>query len=192
MINPFKRKAIEKESNVALTPEDEDIRPPQNPIKVAFLVWNLLSITLYSCYTLFITYKLAEKTFLSKIIIYLLAVYAVTFVLLILINLGNNKRLKRNLKNYKSATKFFKYAIQILNFTLSIITAISAFITTGTTDISAIAFAVLSIIVTFFMILFEVAKIIVRKNIPLIKQNFLDLRDKTSRRGPKPNRKTDN
>lgn len=192
MINPFKRKAIEKESNVALTPEDENIRPPQTPIKVAFLVWNLLSIALYSCYTLFVTYKLAEKTFLSKIIIYLLAVYAVTFVLLILINLGNNKKLKRNLKNYKSATKFFKYAIQILNFTLSIITAISAFITTGTTDISAIAFAVLSIIVTFFMILFEVAKIIVRRNIPLIKQNFLDLRDKNSRRGPKPNRKTDN
>lgn len=192
MINPFKRKAIEKESNVALTPEDESIRPPQTPIKVAFFVWNLLSITLYSCYTLFITYKLAEKTFLSKIIIYLLAVYAVTFVLLILINLGNNKKLKHNLKNYKSATKFFKYAIQILNFTLSIITAISAFITTGTTDISAIAFAVLSIIVTFFMILFEVAKIIVRKNIPLIKQNFLDLRDKTSRHNPKPNRKTDN
>ena len=38
----------------------------------------------------------------------------------------------------------------------------------------------------------EVAKIIVRRNIPLIKQNFLDLRDKNSRRGPKPNRKTDN
>ena len=112
-------------------------------------------------------------------------------MLLILINLGNKKKLKRNLKNYKSATKFFKYAIQILNFTLSIITAISAFITTGTTDISAIAFAVLSIIITFFMILFEVAKIIVRKNIPLIKQNFLDLRDKPAKRF-KPNRKTDN
>ena len=182
MMNLFKKKNIEKESNVALTPEDENVHPPYSPIKVAFLVWNLLSIALYSCYTLFVTYKLAEKTFLSKIIIYLLAVYAIAFVLLILIGIFNKKRFNTNLKNYKSATKFFKYTIQILNFTLSIITAISAFITTGTTDISAIAFAILSIIVTVFMILFEIARIIIRKHIPLIKQNFLDLRDKPARK----------
>ena len=182
MVKLFKKKNIEKESNVALTPEDENVHPPLSSIKIAFLVWNLLSITLYSCYTLFVTYKLAEKTFLSKIIIYLLAIYALAFVLLILIGIFNKNRFSTNLKNYKSATKFFKYTIQILNFTLSIITAISALITTGTTDISAIAFAVLAIIITFFMILFEIAKIIIRKHIPLIKQNFLDLRDKPARK----------
>lgn len=182
MINWFKRKDIEKESNVAHTPEDEPVRSPRTKIKLAFLLWNIFSITLYSCYTLFVSYKLAKQTFLSKIIVYLLAIYAFAFVMLILINLGNKKRLKSNLKNYKSATKFFKYTIQILNFILSIITAISAFITTGTTNISAIAYAVLSIIITLFMILFEIIGIIIRKHIPLIKQNFLDLRDKPARR----------
>lgn len=86
--------------------------------------------------------------------------------------------MKTGLKNYKSATKFLKYAIQILNFVLSITTAVSAFITTGTTDFSAIAYAVLSLIVTGVLILFEVAVIIIRKNIPIIKQNFLEIREK--------------
>ena len=182
MINWFRRRKIEKESNVAYTPEDEQPRPRFTKIKLAFLLWNIFSITLYSCYTLFVTYKLASQTFLSKIIVYLLGAYAFAFVMLILINLRNKKRLKSGLKNYKSATKFFKYAMQILNFTLAIFTAISAFITTGTTDISAIAYAVLSIIITMFMILFEIIGIIIRKHIPLIKQNFLDLRDKPARR----------
>lgn len=182
MKNLFRLKKIEKESNIAYTPEDEPIRPRFTRIKLAFLLWNIFSITLYSCYTLFVTYKLAKQTFLSKIIVYLLAAYAFAFVMLILVNLGNKGKLKSGLKNYKSATKFFKYAMQILNFTLSIITAISAFITTGTTSISAIAYAVLSIIITLFMILFEIIGIIIRKHLPIIKQNFLDLRDKPARR----------
>lgn len=86
--------------------------------------------------------------------------------------------MKSGLKNYKSATKFLKYAIQVLNFVLSIITAISAFITTGTTDFSAIIYAVLSLIVTGVLILFEIAFIIIRKNIPIIKRNFLEIREK--------------
>jgi len=174
----FKRKETIKESNVANTPEYDEDTQPKTKVKIFFLVWNILSIALYSSYTLFVTYRLAEKTFLSKIIIYLLLAYALAFIFLILINLGNRKKLKSRLKNYKSATKFFKYIIRILNFTLSIITAISAFITTGTTSISAIAYAILSIIITLFMIMFEIAAIIIRKNIPIIKQNFLDLRDK--------------
>ena len=86
--------------------------------------------------------------------------------------------MKYHLKNYKSATNFLKYAISIINFSLSIFTAISAFVTTGTTDVSAVLYAILSLFVTGFLILFEIAKIIVRKNIPLIKRNFLELREK--------------
>ena len=182
MMNLFNRKETQKESNIANTPEYDEPSAKKNKTKLFFLIWNIFSIALYSSYTLFVTYRLAEKTFLSKIIVYLLFAYAIVFILLILINLGNRKKLKYRLKNYKSATKFFKYIISILNFTLSIITAISAFITTGTTNISAIAYAILSIIITLFMILFEVAAIIIRKNIPIIKQNFLDLRDRPVKR----------
>lgn len=178
----FKRKKQDKESNVAVSPEQEEKQETLTKIKVFFFLWNILSIALYTCYTLFVIYRLAERTFLSKIIIYLLYAYAAIFVLLILLNIGNRKKLKYRLKNYKSATKFLKYAIQILNFTLSIITAISALITTGTTDIQAVLFAILSIIVTLVMIFFEIISIIIRKNIPLIKRNFLEIRDKAEPR----------
>ena len=178
MIKLFKKRKIEKESNVATTPEQPKKQTVFTKWKVFFFLWNILSITLYSSYTLLITYQMAEKTFLSKVIIYLLYAYAAAFVLLILINLGNRKKLKSGLKNYKSATKFLKYAMQILNFVLSIITAISALFATGTFDFKAVLFAILSFIVTLFLILFEVAGIIIRKNIPLIKRNFLEIRDK--------------
>lgn len=86
--------------------------------------------------------------------------------------------MKYQLKNYKSATNFLKYTIQILNFVLSIATAISALVTTGTTDFSAVLWAVLSFILTIVAIMFEIGKIIIRRNISAIKQNFLDIREK--------------
>ena len=86
--------------------------------------------------------------------------------------------MNRQLKNYKSATNFLKYAMQILNFVLSIATAVSALISTGHADFSAVLWATLSFILTLIAILFEVAKIIIRKNITAIKQNFLDIREK--------------
>lgn len=188
----FKRKKAEKESNVAKTPEatTEEIKVPTKS-KVFFLLWNILSIALYSCYTLFVTYKLTEKNFLSKVILYLLIAYAVIFLLLILVSLNAKAKMKYRLKNYKSAVKFFKYAIQIINFVLSIITAISAFITTGTTDISAIFYAILSLLITLFFIFFEIVKIIIRKNIPLIKYNFLEMRDKEGKRAYKEKHNAD-
>ncbi len=177
----IKRKNQEKETNTAKTPEKvRENFSNRTSIKIIFLLWNILSIALYSCYTFFVIYRLSKKNFLSKIIVYLLIAYAVAFVLLLLISLNNRSKMKTRLKNYKSATNFFKYAIQIINFSLSIITAISAFITTGTTNISAIIYAVLSLIITFLFIFFEVVKIIIRKNIPLIKYNFLEIRDKNN------------
>lgn len=182
----------EKESNVARTPEttSDEVKVPTKS-KVFFLLWNIFSIALYSCYTLFVTYKLTEKNFLSKVILYLLIAYAVIFVLLILLSLNAKGRMKYRLKNYKSAVKFFKYAIQIINFVLSIITAISAFITTGTTDISAVLYAVLSLLITLFFIFFEIVKIIIRKNLPLIKYNFLEMRDTEGKKDYREKHKTD-
>ncbi len=174
----FKKKEKQKESNIASSPEQKNSAEELTRVKVFFFLWNILSIALYSCYTFFVIYKLSEKSFLSKIIIYLLYVYAGIFVLLILINIGNRKKMKYQLKNYKSATIFLKYTIQILNFFLSIFTAISAFVATGKVDFSTIGFAILSLIITLILILLEFAKIIIRKNIPLIKYNFLEMRDK--------------
>lgn len=179
MVNFFRKKNIVKESNVAESPKVKRNPEPLTKAKVFFLIWNVLSITLYSCYTFFVIYNLSTKNFLSKVIIYLLIIYAAIFILLLLLSLGNRKKLNRRLKNYKSATNFLKYAIQIINFVLSIITAISALITTGTTDISAILYAVLSFIITLIFIFFEIVKIIIRKNIPIIKYNFLEIRDRT-------------
>ena len=89
MFNIFKRKKFEKESNVALTPEPIEKKPERfTKTNVFFFLWNIMTITLYSAYTLFVTYQMAEKTFLSKVIIYLLYAYIAIFVLLILINIS--------------------------------------------------------------------------------------------------------
>lgn len=179
MFKIFRRKQTPKESKYASTPDP--VAPATDSwtkLKVFFFLWNIISITLYSAYTMFVIYKLSINTFLSKAIMWLLLAYAFAFVLLVLINLGNRKRMNRQLKNYKSATNFLKYAIQILNFVLAITTAISALITTGTTDFSAVLWAVISFILTIVAILFEVVKIIIRRNIFAIKQNFLDIREK--------------
>ena len=179
MFKFFKRNQPEKESKFASTPEPiKTVEYRWTKMKVFFFIWNLVSITLYSAYTLFVIYNLSINTFLSKAIKWLLLAYGIAFLLLILINLGNRKRMNRQLKNYKSATNFLKYAMQILNFTLSIATAVSALITTGTTDFSAVLWAILSFILTIISILFEIAKIIIRKHIGVIKQNFLDIREK--------------
>ena len=179
MFNFFKRKTIEKESNVANTPSPvEPVKDRWTKMKVLFFVWNLVSITLYSAYTLFVIYNFSINTFLSKVIKWLLLIYAIAFVLLILINIGNRKRMNMQLKNYKSATNFLKYAMQILNFVLSIATAISALFATGKFDFSGVLWATLLFFLTLVSIMFEVAKIIIRKNITVIKQNFLDIREK--------------
>lgn len=169
-----------KESNVAYTPETSK-RSPLKKLNSIFFLLTFFSIVLYSCYTFFIIYQLAEKTFLSKAIMYLLIAYICVFILLVLLNLRNKRRMKSKLRDYKSATKFLKYIVQIINFALSISTAISAFITTGTTDISALAYAVLSIIITIVFILFEIVVIKIRRSLPLIKKNFLELREKPSK-----------
>lgn len=179
MFRKSKKQTQNKESKHAHSPET-DIKPDDGwtKLKVFFFLWNIISITLYSAYTLFVIYHLSINTFLSKIIVWLLMIYAFAFLLLILINIGNRKRMNRQLKNYKSATNFLKYAIQTLNFILSITTAVSALITTGTTDFSAVLWAVISFILTLVAILFEVVKIIIRRNVSAIKQNFLDIREK--------------
>ena len=182
MWNIFKQKQIEKESNVITTPEQKEKTSMFTKTKVFFFIWNILSITLYSSYTLFVTYQMAEKTFLSKVIIYLLYVYAAAFLLLILINIGNRKKMKAGLKNYKSATKFLKYTMQILNFVLSIATAFSSLFSTGTLDFKSVLFAILSLIVTLVLILVEIAGIIIRKNFGIIKRNFLEIREKPIKR----------
>lgn len=183
MFSLFKVDKREKESKFAKTPEPTKTAVEElTKVKVFFFIWNIISITIFSAYTLFVIYKLSINTFLSKVIVWLLGIYAAAFVILILINIGNRKRLKLQLKNYKSATKFLKYAIQILNFSLAIITAISAFISTGSADFSSMLWAGLSILITVVAIFFEVIKIIIRRNISAIKQNFLDIREKPRKR----------
>ncbi len=179
MFKFFKRKPVAKESNIASTPEPIPQKQERwSKLQVFFFVWNIISITIYSAYTFFVIYNLSINTFLSKLIKWVLIAYGVAFLLLVLINLGNRKRMKRQLKNYKSAANFLKYFIQTLNFVLSIATAVNALIITGTTDFSAVLWACVSFTFTVINILFEVVKIIIRKNFSAIKQNFLDIREK--------------
>ncbi len=168
----------EKLSNEIYTPPEAVPKKKISKAKIFFYVFNILSIVLYTTYTLFVIYRMTEKTFLSKFIIFLLYAYAAAFVLIVLLNLTNRKKLKRKLKNYQSTANFLKYTIQILNFVLSIATAISALFATGSLDFNALGYAILSIFVTVVMVFIEIIKIIIRKNLPIIKYNFLEIRDK--------------
>lgn len=174
----MKKYSYQKENNIAKTPEYSVNNHKTKKVNSFFLLITIISIAVYSCYTFLIIYRLTQKTFLSKIIIYLLGLYVFVFLLLILVNLGNKKRMKNNLKDYKSATKFLKYSIQIINFILSIVTLVSAFITTGKTDFSSLAFAFASLFLTIIFIFIEIISIKIRKNLPLIKKNFFEIREK--------------
>ncbi len=168
----------DKESNKAETPQESMPKKKDKPITIWFLLWNFVPILVYCCYTFFFVYKTSQNNFLSKIVIYLLGAYVVVFLLLVLFNLHSKSRMKKGLKNYKSATSFLRHTVTIINFSLSIITLIGAFITTGAVDFKSFMYAVLIIIVTIISIFFEIGKIIVRKNFAAIKQNFFEIRDK--------------
>ncbi len=168
----------QKLSNEIYTPRDAVPKKKISKAKIFFYIWNIFSIVLFSSYTMFVIYRMTEKTFLSHLITYLLYAYAAIFILIIILNLKNRKKLKNKLKNYQSATNFLKYVVQIINFILSISTAISALFSTGNLDINTIGYGLLSIFVALVMIIIEIAKIIIRKNLPLIKYNFLEMRDK--------------
>lgn len=170
----------DKLSNEIYTPKDAMPNKKNTKFKIIFLLWHIFSIAVYSFYTMFIVYQLSERNFLSNLIIYLLYAYAIIFILIIILNLNNKKKLKYKLKNYKSATNFLKYLVQIINFVLAISTTINILFTTGTFDIKTIAIALLSILITFVLIIIEIIKIIIRKNLPLIKYNFLEIRDKNN------------
>ncbi|MBQ8451264.1 MAG: hypothetical protein IJ538_00590 [Clostridia bacterium] len=178
----FKKKT--KESKIAETPKEDVTEEKFSGKDIFFFVLTVLSVILYSSYTLFVIYNQASKNFLSNFIVYLLIAYVIIFLILIVISFGNLKKMKFRLKNFQSATYFLKYIIQIINFILSIVTAISAFMTTGQTNFSTIIFAILSLLMTIILIFIEIIKIKIRKNMPIIKQNFLDLHEKPRKNPP--------
>ena len=172
------RKKIQKESNVATTPENKLPVDGFSKSKFYLLLWNILSMAFYCCYIFFIIMQINYNQFLSKLIIWLVYIYITALVLLILLSIGSKRKLKSRMKNYKSALNFLKYFIQLVNFVLSIVTALSAFLTTGKADVKALSYAIISLGLTVIMVAFEVVKIIIRKNIPIVKKNFLEIRDR--------------
>lgn len=173
----FNRKRIEKESNIAGTPENAKPKAEFSVAKFYYMLWFLFSMTFHICYVTYIIITIAQKNFLSQIIVYLLYGYAIALVLIILFSLGNKSKLKARLTNYKSAVNFLKYLIQMISFVLSLVTAISSFFTTGKFDSLAMSSALTSLLLTAIMAFFEFIKIMIRKNIPIVKQNFLRMKE---------------
>ena len=174
----FKKKVIEKESNVAVSPEPTQPYIKFSVAKFYLLLWNILSMMIYIVNVLYIILLIVDQIeFLRNIIIYLLAVYALAFVLIVILSIGSKSKLKLRMKNYKSAVKFLQYFIQIISFVISFVTALSTFLTKGYFDSKALFNALTSLIITCVMVFFEVIKILIRKNIPIVKENFLRLRE---------------
>lgn len=173
----FKRKKIEKESNIAETPENSKPKSEFSVAKFYYMIWYIFSLAFHICYVGYIIITIAQKNFLSQVIVYLLYAYAIALVLIILFSLGNKSKLKARLTDYKSAVNFLKYLIQMISFVLSFVTAVSSFFTTGKFDSVAMSSAITSLILTAIMAVFEFIKIMIRKNIPIVKQNFLRIKE---------------
>jgi len=173
----FKKKPIEKESNIASAPEHIKAPSPFSAKKFYIMLWNILSMAFYCIYVFYLIFKVPEISFLYNIIVYVLYGYGIALALILLFSIGKKSKRKARLKNYKSAIKFLQYTIQIVSFVLLIVTAVSALFTTGKLDIRALTNALSSLILTCIMIFFEVIKIMVRKNVPVVKENFLRLKE---------------
>lgn len=174
----FKRKQVQKESNIATTPIEKTPVETFSKKKFYLLLWHIISLALYLVYIFYFIIKIAQGNFLSRLIFWLIYGYIAAFFIIVIISIGNKRKLKSRMKSFKSAVKFLKYFIQIVTFVMSIVTAISAFIATGKFDMSALIYAFVSLILTIIMVLFEVIKIVIRKNIPTVKHNFLEMREK--------------
>ncbi|MBQ8425312.1 MAG: hypothetical protein IJX17_04755 [Clostridia bacterium] len=173
----FKKRVIEKESNIASAPEHIKAPSTFSAKKYYLLLWNILSMTFFCIYVFYLIFRVPEISFLYNIIVYVLYGYGIALILILLLSIGKKSKLKTRLKNYKSAIKFLQYTIQIVSFTLLIVTAISSLFTTGKLDVLALKNALSSLVLTCIMVMFEVFKIMVRKNVPVVKENFLRLKE---------------
>lgn len=173
----FKKKNIEKESNIASAPEHKKTPSTFSVKKFYLSLWNTISFGLYIVYVFYLILRVEEISFLYDIIVYAFYGYGIALALIFLLSIGKKSKLKTRLKNYKSAVKFLQYTIQLVSFVLLIITALSSLFTTGKLDVLALTNALYSLIVTIVMVIFEIIKIMIRKNIPVVKENFLRLRE---------------
>ena len=174
----FNRQKKEKETNIAVTPESPKPKKEFSKAKFYYLLWTIVSMAFHCCYVFYLIISVAQQYFLSQAIFFLLCIYGVVLVFIIIFSLGNKKKMKSRLKTYKSALNFLKYLIQLISFTLSIINAISTFFVTGVFDRISLLNAFVSLIITVIMVLFEVVKIMIRRNIPIVKSNLLKIKEK--------------
>lgn len=174
----FKRQKIEKESNIASTPVDKLPKAEFSRWKFFMLLWNIISIGIYCVYISYLVLQSSSGKFLYNFIIWLLYIYIGIFVLILIVSIFQRHKFKTRLSYYKSSINFFKYFIQIVTFVLAIITIISTFLTTGRANTNELSTALFSLGFTIVMVIVEIAKILVRRNLPTFKRNFLVIREK--------------
>ena len=103
----FKKK-VDKQTNIASSPEQAPEKKEFSKAKFYYLLWYIVSLSFHLGYVVYLILTIAEKTFLSKAITYLLYGYGVVFLIIVLVSLKDKKRLKDRIKNYKSALNFLK------------------------------------------------------------------------------------
>ena len=173
----LRKKQIQKESNIASAPQHIKAPSSFSVKRFYLLLWEILSMTFFCIYVFYTIFRVPEISFLCDIIIYVLYGYGFALILILLFSIGQKSKRKARLKNFKSAIKFLQYTIQAVSIVLLLVTAISSIFTTGKIDIRALTSALYSLIVTCVMVFFEVIKIMIRKNIPVVKENFLRLKE---------------
>ena len=176
------KKQMQRETNIATSDRYyvDNGKPKKDfsKAKMYYLLWSIVSMAFNIGYAFYVIFTVAKQNFLASTIKILLVIYGVILVLVIMLSLGNKKKMKSRLKTYRSALNFLKYLIQLISFSLAIVNAISSFFVTGQFARAAIASAFTSLIITVIMIFIEIVKLMIRKNIPIVKQNLLKIKEK--------------
>lgn len=174
----FSGKKVEKEASVSTNVTMSKPKKEFSKAKFYYLLWNIVYMSFTFCYAFYLIITVAEQNFLADVIKFLLYFYGAVLVLVILFSIGSKKKLKRRLTTYKSALNFLKYLIQLISFSLAIVNAISSFFITGKFDSNALSSAFASLILTVIMAVIEIVKIMIRKNVPIVKQNLLKIKER--------------
>ncbi len=125
-------------------------------IKRAFFVWNIASLIFYTAFTLFVLFTQWGNSVYLWVVLGITALYVTVFGLIIFFSRKNKKRLKGQIKDYKSGIRILRSLLKIAAFSLNITAFVGIF---GNDAVGVRIFAYASLAIAALKILREIAAI---------------------------------
>ena len=96
-------------------------------IKRTFFIWNMLSLAFYTTFSLLVILTMWGSSIYFWAVISIATVYITSFGLVILFSRNDKKKLKGNVKDYKSGIKILHSLLRIAAFMLNITAVVGIF-----------------------------------------------------------------